>query len=90
MTKEKLERAHEISVRIDHIREELDFLEKIPIRLLSDERTSESFISYKQSFVSFAGSEVVLARELLQPTKDMLESYFRKELEKAEKEFEEI
>ena len=51
MTKEKLERAHEISLRIDHIKEELGFLEKI---------------------------------------KDMLESYYRKELEKAKKEFEEI
>lgn len=90
MTKEKLERAHEISVRIDHIRVQLDFLEELPIRLLTDERTAECFLNGKRSFVSFAGEEVVLPKELLQPTKDMLESYFRKELEKAEKEFEEM
>ena len=90
MTKEKLERAHEISVRIDHIRAQLDFLEEIPIRLLTDERTSECFLNGKRSFVSFASAEVVLPKELMQPTKDMLESYFRKELEKVEKEFEEM
>ena len=76
MTKEKLERAHEISVRIDCIRKRLDSIEELPTRPPTDERAVDYCL--------------IVPKELIRPIKDMLESYFRKELEKAEKEFEEI
>lgn len=80
MTKEKLERAHEILNAIDSIERQLRNLERISAKCPND----------KQSFFLWAGDQITIPKELDLPITAMLESYYKKELEKAKKEFEEM
>ena len=80
MTKEKLERAHEILNAINFSEKQLRYLKLISAKSPND----------RQSFFLWAGDQITIPKELDLPITAMLESYYRKELEKAEKEFEEI
>ena len=80
MTKEKLERAREVL-------EKIEFAEK---QLRQVETLSNKPLNNGKILLTWGGSGATVPRELELPITSMLESHYRKELEKAKKEFEEM